>query len=144
MEAPSPSGGHAPISLLQMLRSLAADVQGQVSERVHLFALEMKRAGLALAQMVALAVAAALFALTAWLALWIGLAAALIDGGLAWGWVWLIVLALNAGGIAFALLRVKKLTHLLTLPATKRHLTVAQAQPAASPHHEPDVQPVAP
>lgn len=133
------AGAGAPPSLLQSLRSLVADLQGQLSDRVHLFSLEMKRAGLALAQMVALVVAASLFALTAWLALWIGLAAALIAWGLAWGWVWLVVLALNVAGIAFALQRARRLAHLLTLPATKRHLTVAQAP--FQPPHESDVQP---
>jgi len=144
-EGPEPPRAEraGPGSLLHALRDLVADVRGQVSDRVHLFALEMKRAGLALAQIVALGVAAALFALTAWFALWMGLAAALIDWGLAWGWVWLLVLVLNAAGIAFALLRVKKLAHALTLPATTRHLSVAQAPPSGV-MHEPPAQPAAP
>jgi hypothetical protein len=112
-------------SVLQMLQALWLDLPGLVSDRVHLLTLELKRAGGALAVMLGLVIGAAVLASTAWIALWVGIAAALLHWGLAWGWVFLIVLALNLGGAVFALLRARSLAHLLTLPATVRRLTVA-------------------
>lgn len=132
-------------SVLQMLQALWIDLPGLVSDRVHLLTLELKRAGGALALMLGLVIGAAVLASTAWIALWVGIAAALLHWGLAWGWVFLIVLALNLGGAAFALLRAKSLAHLLTLPATVRRLTVAptlvatalRPAPPPAPAYEP-------
>jgi len=120
----SPAGADEPASLLQTVQSLWRDLPGLLSDRVHLLALELKRAGMALAMMLGLVVGAAVLVATAWLALWVGIANALLEAGLAWGWVFLIVLLLNLGGAAFALLRAKSMAHLLTLPATVRRLTV--------------------
>ena len=119
-------------SVLQMLQALWLDLPGLVSDRVHLLTLELKRAGGALAVMLGLVIGAAVLASTAWIALWVGIAAALLHWGLAWGWVFLIVLALNLGGAAFALLRARSLAHLLTLPATVRRLTVAPTMVATA------------
>jgi len=122
--------------VLQMLQALWLDLPGLVSDRVHLLTLELKRAGGALALMLGLVIGAAVLASTAWIALWVGITAALLHWGLAWGWVFLIVLALNIGGAALALLRARSLAHLLTLPATVRRLTVAPAtalRPEAPP-----------
>lgn len=116
--------------LLQMLRSLLADLPGLVSDRVHLLALELRRAGLALGKMVALGVAAAMFGVTAWLALWIGLAAAAIEFGMPWGWAWALVLALNLAGAFVAVKWALALVELLKLPATMRRFTVPAPPPA--------------
>jgi len=122
-----PNGGDAqePVSLLQTVQALWRDLPGLVSDRVHLFALELKRAGIALALMIGLVIGAAVLGATAWLALWVGITTALLETGLACGWVFLIVLVLNVGGAALALWKAKSLAHLLTLPATVRRLTVA-------------------
>lgn len=143
-ETGTPAGGG---SVLQMLQALWLDLPGLVSDRVHLLSLELKRAGGALALMLGLVIGAAVLAATAWLALWVGITAALLEWGLAWGWAFLIVLLLNVGGAAFALLRAKSLAHLLTLPATVRRLTVAPtmvanalrpaSEPTAAPVYEP-------
>lgn len=135
--APVPGEG----SVLQLLQSLWADLPGLVSDRVHLLALELERAGLALAVMVALVIGAAVLVATAWLALWAGIAAALVEAGLAWGWAFLIVLVLNLGGAALALWRAKSLAHLLTLPATMRRLTVAPSMVAAALRPDADGTP---
>ena len=121
-------------SVLQLLQSLWADLPGLVSDRVHL---------LALAVMVALVIGAAVLVATAWLALWAGIAAALVEAGLAWGWAFLIVLVLNLGGAALALWRAKSLAHLLTLPATMRRLTVAPSMVAAALRPDADGTPSA-
>ena len=78
--------------------------------------------------MVALVAVAAMLLCTAWIALWIGLAAAAVQAGVPWGWVLFAVLAINIGAAAYALVRAKSLTHLLTLPATVRRLTVTPAE----------------
>src|SRR6476661_3039269 len=108
--------------VLETLLALWRDLPGLLSDRVLLLSLELKRAGKALAVMIGLIVAAAVLAGTFWVALWVGITAALLQAGLAWGWVLLIVLAINLAGIAYALLRAKSLAHLLTLPATVRRL----------------------
>ena len=127
---PASSSADPGSSTLALLRSLLENLPHLISDRVHLLTLELRRAMQALALMVVLMIAAAVMLVTAWLALWVGLAAALIQAGLAWGWVLLLVLLLNGGAALAALMRARSMTHLLALPATKRRLTVA---PAAAP-----------
>jgi hypothetical protein len=129
-------------SLLDLVSRLLNELPGLISDRVELLSLELRRAGESLATMVVLGLVATILLLTAWAALWIGLAFALIDMGLHWGWALAIVLALNIGGAVFALLRVRALAGNLTLPATKRRLTLATmlgpdtAPPTPPPSHE--------
>ena len=130
--------------VLETLLALWRDLPGLLSDRVLLLSLELKRAGKALAVMIGLIVAAAVLAGTFWVALWVGITAALLQAGLAWGWVLLIVLAINLAGIAYALLRAKSLAHLLTLPATVRRLTVAPAMVSDALHPPAEAAPPAP
>jgi len=132
VERPVPPAGQPP-GLLAALRDLLAELPGLVSDRVHLLSLELKRASRALAQMLALVVAAAVLSVTAWFALWAALAAAAIEAGMPWGWVAVIVLAVNLGAAALAIRLALKQARLLTLPATVRRLTVApsRGEPAA-------------
>lgn len=141
VQSPAPTAKSE--SFLQLVFGLLQELPGIVSDRVHLLTLELQRARQALAQMIALAVAAALMALTAWFAFWIGVTAAAVEAGLAWGWMLLIVLALNAGVAWLAIAKVMKLATLLTLPATVRRLTVAPApaRPQAAPAHPPAAAP---
>jgi hypothetical protein len=110
-------------SLPKAIGALFADLPGLLSDRVHLLSLELRRASNALGQMVALGLLAAILFATAWLALWVGLAAAFLAVGLAWPWVVLLVLFVNVSAAVWALLRVKALAPLLALPATLRRLT---------------------
>jgi Putative Actinobacterial Holin-X, holin superfamily III len=131
-------GAEAPeASLWQTLKSVLGDLPGLVSDRVHLLALELQRAGLALAQIMALATAAAILASTAWLALWTGAAFALVQAGLAWGWVLAGVILLNLGAAAVAMRRARALLRWLALPATFRHLTLPAA-PEPPPPDRPE------
>jgi hypothetical protein len=72
---------------------------------------------------------------TAWIALWVGLAAACIALGLAWPWVVLLVLFVNLAAAAWAALRIKALAPLLALPATLRRLTDSDAFEKESDKH---------
>ena len=121
------------VGLLDSLVELLRELPGLVSDRVELLSLELRRAGLALAQIVALVVVAAVLVATAWLALWVGVTAMLVlTLGLHWAAALLLVLLLNLGAAALALYRARGLTSRLTLPATRRHLMI-QPPRTASP-----------
>jgi hypothetical protein len=109
-------------SLIDLLDGMLRELPALVGDRVELFSLEMHRAGTALGRIVALSAAALLFAFTAWLALWAMIIALL----LAWDWHWASALAfglvINIAAAAWVLLRARALLHLLSLPATRRHL----------------------
>ena len=117
------------VSLLEAIGLLIDDLPGLVSDRVHLLALEVRRAGLALGQMLALLVVAAIGALTAWIALWLGVVAGLLALELEWGWAVAIVFFVNAGLTWFAVSRASSMAPLLRLPATMRSMTFADLNP---------------
>jgi hypothetical protein len=117
------------LSLLDNVKQLLRELPGLVSDRVHLLALELKRSGLALAQMVGLVVAAGVLLCTAWLALWTGIGIALVQAGVAWGWTLLLILLLNLGAAWLAVKRALALARFLALPATLRRLTLSAPVP---------------
>jgi hypothetical protein len=120
------------------LRRLLDALTGMLSERVLLLTLELQLAGRALGLIVLLVGAAAVAALTAWGALWLIVAAWVVEAGWGWAWAALLVATLNAAAAAAALLKARALYRLLALPATLRHLTIPSAEedvalPAAEP-----------
>jgi hypothetical protein len=125
------------LSLPALLREIVGELPGLVSDRVQLLSLEVRRAGLAMAQIVALVVAIGVLAVTAWIALWVGVAAALMAWGLGIGWTVASVMGLNLVASALALLRVRRLAPLLALPATVRRLTLPPAPPSVDPPSSP-------
>jgi uncharacterized membrane protein YqjE len=131
VEPPRPASGR-PAPLSDLLLDLLHDLPGLVSDRVELLSLELQRAGLAVVRILLLGVAAAIFAATAWLALWGGLVAVLVAVGLHWGLALAVTLILNLAAAGFALLRASQLTPLLKLPATRRHLAVRPMPAPAS------------
>lgn len=118
-----------PQGWLDTLQSLLQELPGLVSDRVELLSLELVRAGRALAQILMLVVAAAVLAVTGWLALWAGATVALLEAGLHWAWALALVLALNLAAALLALRRIRRLVPLLQLPRTRRHLTLTPAAP---------------
>ncbi len=132
-----PGGAEPRGSLFEMAASLWRELPGLVSDRVELLSLELRRAGRALAQIVALVIATAILGVTLWLMLWGVLVALLV---VEWGWHWAPVLIgvalLNGLAAMLALRRVRALAPLLALPATQRHLTIRPA-PAANPAAPP-------
>ncbi|MBS3995791.1 MAG: phage holin family protein, partial [Hydrogenophaga sp.] len=101
-------------SLLQTLKGLWQELPGLVSDRVELLSLELHRAGLALAQIAALVVAAAILGVTAWLVLWGMVVALLVMAGLHWLAALGLALLANLLAAWWAVARVRKL-----LPALK-------------------------
>ena len=129
---PPPATPDEVVSLPKAVSALFADLPGLLTDRVHLLSLELRRASNALGQMVALGLLAAILFATAWIALWVGLAAAFVAVGLAWPWIVLLVLFVNLSAAAWAVMRVKALAPLLALPATLRRLSDADALPSDS------------
>ncbi len=127
-----------PASLLQSLQAVWRELPGLIGDRVDLLALEMQRAGMALMQIVALVVVAAILSVTAWLALW-GVAVGLLMAlGLHWSLALLAVLLVNVGAAWWAVARVRTLVPALRLPATRRHLMPG---PSPQPSQEPEPLP---
>jgi len=120
------------LSLPKAVTALFTDLPGLLTDRVHLLALELRRASGALGQMVALGLLAAILFATAWTTLWVGFAAGCLALGLAWPWIVLLVLFVNLAAAFWAVLRVKALAPLLALPATLRRLTDSDERE----HHE--------
>lgn len=133
-EEPPVRPGHAP-SLLEIAQQLIEDVRGAVQARVHLFALEARRAGLALTMMAVYAVLAALLALTAWLCGW-GLAIALaVAAGAPLALMLVIALASSALAVWLLLKMARAEAQHLLFPATVRQL---------APRHSPAGAPLGP
>lgn len=142
---PAPPGARstaAPEPLLASLAALARELPGLLGERLELLTLELQRARLALVQMLALIVAAALLGVTAWLALWGVIAGLLIELGWHWAAALAAIMLLNVAAAWIALARVRALAPQLGLPATRRHLGFfsASARSAAAPTATPAAQ----
>jgi hypothetical protein len=129
--------------LLQTLKGLWQELPGLVSDRVELLSLELHRAGLALAQIAALVVAAAILGVTAWLVLWGMVVALLVMAGLHWLAALGLALLANLLAAWWAVARVRKLLPALKLPATRRHLMISPSTkpppvpPVPTPRHDP-------
>jgi uncharacterized membrane protein YqjE len=125
--APPARGGSE--SLFDLAQSILHELPALLGDRVELLSLELQRAGNALVKLTVLAAVAAIFALTAWLALWGTLVGLLI----ALGWpavgAYATVVLVNAAAAAWALQRARGLFKLLGLPATRRHLPLGSHEP---------------
>lgn len=117
--------GEAGEGWFESLQALLKDLPGLVGDRVELLSLELQRAGRALAQIVALVVAAAILGVTAWLVLWAGLVGVMVAAGLSLALALVVAFVLNLLAVWLALRRLKRLLPLLKLPATRRHLTLS-------------------
>ena len=103
-----------------------------IGDRVDLLGLELERAKHALGRIVALTLALAVFAVTAWFALWGVVVFALVAYGLSPTLALLITLAVQVIACGIVVARVLRLLPKLSLPATRRHLTFgADLEPGA-------------
>lgn len=143
--APSDAPPIAPAqeSLLDTLKGLWQELPGLVSDRVEILSLELNRAGLALAQIAVLVVAATILGVTAWLVLWGMAVALLVMAGLHWLAALGLALVANVLAAAWAVARARKLLPSLKLPATRRHLMISPSTrpppvpPVPPPRHDP-------
>ncbi len=118
-------------SLSASLRLVWRDMLGLVSDRVDLLSLELHSAGRALAQMLLWVVAASILGVTAWFALCGAAVMFLLERGLHWSAVLLLVMGVNFLAAWLALARAKTLGPRLALPATRRHLSLNDADYSA-------------
>lgn len=141
--------------LLDTLQEVWRDLPGLISDRVELLSLELRRAGITLAQIVVLILAAAILGVTAWLVMWGGIVVALVSAGMHTALALLVAVVLNLGAAAWAAMRARRLLPLLSLPATQRHLMIGPSAitrapdestppPAVPPHDRIDPPPVGP
>ena len=105
------------------ISSLIASVRALGERFLTLVALEGKLAGVTLAWMVGLALAAAVLAITGWLALLAGVVLALVQNDIVgWGWALSIAALLSfaaAGGLVFMVIQRSRY---LLFPVTRRQL----------------------
>lgn len=130
----APSGRPAPLT--DLVLALLRDLPGLLTDRIDLFSLELHRAGLVLRQTILLGVLVAIFAATAWLVLWSGLVALLVEAGLHWSLALGVAWLANVSAGVVAGRRVVRLLPLLKLPATRRHLTPRMNTPSRSEPHD--------
>lgn len=105
------------------ISSLIASVRTLGERFLTLVTLEGRQAGLSLAWMLGLALAAAVLAITGWLALLACIVLALVQNDIV-SWVWalsIVVLISFAGAGGFVLMIIQRSRHLL-FPATRRQL----------------------
>jgi len=109
--------------------SLTASVRVLGERLLALAALEGRRAGVSLAMMVGLAVAAAVLVITGWIAVIAAVVLALVRGGVVgWGWALAIAALLSfagAGGLVVVMIR---RSGELTFPATRRQLSELRSE----------------
>lgn len=113
-----------PDSLIGLVRDVLHDLPGLIGDRVELLSLELHRAGLALVKVLALTVAAAILGVTAWLGLWSLAVGLLVVAGWHWAAANALVVLINIGAAAWAVLRARKLMTHVGLPATRQHLSL--------------------
>jgi len=124
MAARFPGQAPSTASLREAVFDLFDSLRASLSTRLELFALEGRRAGIALAQMLLVGVLGAILGISAWLvAVW-GIAWGLMELGLAPWLAIVIVIAANLIGAWICVLVVKKLAQRLLFPATLKHLHV--------------------
>ena len=105
------------------ISSLIASVRALGERFLTLVALEGKQAGLSLAWMVGLALAAAVLAITGWLALLACVVLALVQNDIVgWGWALSIAALLSFAGAGGLVFMVIQRSRNLLFPATRRQL----------------------
>jgi len=111
----SPSVFTEVTALWHELRQLAHDQLG-------LAALETRQAGISLATMLGLAIAAAVLLVTAWLTLIAGGVLWMLESDVAWPWAILATLILNVAGAVLLIMVIRQKSRDLLFSATRRRL----------------------
>jgi uncharacterized membrane protein YqjE len=105
------------------ISSLIASVRALGERFLTLVTLEGKQAGLSLAWMLGLALAAAVLAITGWLVMLACVVLALVQSGIVgWGWALSIAALLSFAGAAGLVFMVIRRSRYLLFPATRRQL----------------------
>lgn len=106
------------------ISSLTASVRVLGERLLALAELEGRRAGVSLALMLGLALAAAVLVITGWIAIVATVVLALVLNGIVgWGWALAIAALLSFAGAGGLVVVVIRRSHDLTFPATRRQLS---------------------
>jgi hypothetical protein len=106
------------------MSSLAASMRVLGARLLALAELEGKRAGVSLALMLGLALAAAVLVITGWMAVIAAVVLALVlNGVVGWGWALAIAALASFAGAGALVLMVIRRSADLTFPATRRQLS---------------------
>jgi hypothetical protein len=112
-----------PVTPTGSISSLIASVRALGERFLTLVTLECKQAGLSLAWMLGLALAAAVLAITGWLATLACVVLALVRNDIVgWGWALLIAALLSFAGAGGLVFMVIQRSRYLLFPATRRQL----------------------
>ena len=121
------------------------ELPGLVGDRVELLALELQRAGRALAVIVMLVAVTALLAVTAWGLLWALVVSLLFQAGLPLWAALALALAASLAAAALALLAIRPQLPRLGMHATRRQLNFTPSpRPAAETAAVPPAPPTGP
>ena len=137
--ASAATAARAPSSLVGNALALLGELRVALQDRALLLSLELRQAGLAVTQMVMLAVMVALLLASAWFTLMVGLFMAGTSVGLHWSLALGLVFLVNAGAAAALWWKVRVLTETLMLPATLRTIRSARAPPQVEAKGSGDV-----
>lgn len=109
-------------SAASTFQSLFDAIPRLISDQVTLLSLEMRRALRAVAIIAGLVIGAAVAFATAWTALWLGVASALIEAGVAGATVAIAVVLFNLALAGVLIFWARAQAHFIGLPATVRCL----------------------
>jgi|GEM_PF-5049326 len=112
------------VSLLDSFHALLSELPGVISDRVHLFSLELTQNTQALGKILILLLLSVILAGSAWLALCVGLGTGAIRLGMHWGAVVILEISINLALAYWALSKVINLKKVMGFPVTLRNLTV--------------------
>lgn len=119
-EGPPPATAPQTVPLGALVQALQSELTGALHDRLHLVTLEVKQAGISAAQMVVLAVVAALMLCGAWMVLMVGVYMLCTTQGLHWALALGIVLLLNLAGALLLWFKAMALSTAFTFPASLR------------------------
>jgi len=120
-------------SLKDGLDTVWKELRTSVSERVELLTLEAHQAALALAELVAMAILAALLLVFTWVAVLGGIVYAVIAAGVPWWLALIVAIVITGGGAVLLLLRAKGLAKYLGFKASLRMMKAASHDPRKEP-----------
>ena len=132
LTGPSPSATPPAGSVLGEVSAVIDSARRVASGMLDLAVLEGRRAGIALALMIGLGLAAAILAITAWMGVMAAVALGLMLAGLSPILSILVVVVLNLAGAAVAVFACMKKSKDLLFPATRRQVARKTAELPAS------------
>jgi hypothetical protein len=120
-------------SLKDGLDTVWAELRSSVTERVELLTLEARQAAFAVAELLAMAILAALLLVFTWVAVLGGIVYAVIAAGVPWWLALIVAIIVTGGGAVLLLLRAKSLTKYLGFKASLRMMKAASNDPRKPP-----------